>query len=98
MTIWYILLSFGTFIPVSVSCAKKNLATLRRSVVDHRVGFSFPFSSPDPALAAFLVADTFIAFVIFYRLRSSKPLQRLQNDFQPHLIFLSFAPLALFYF
>jgi hypothetical protein len=28
MTSWYFLCSFGTFIPVLVSCAKKNLATL----------------------------------------------------------------------
>jgi hypothetical protein len=28
MTIWYILCSLGTFFPVLVSCAKKNLATL----------------------------------------------------------------------
>jgi hypothetical protein len=28
MTIWYILCSFGTFLPVLVSCTKKNLATL----------------------------------------------------------------------
>jgi hypothetical protein len=29
MTIWYILWSFGTFLPVLVCCSKKNLATLR---------------------------------------------------------------------
>jgi hypothetical protein len=28
MTIWYILCSFGTFLPVLVSWTKKNLATL----------------------------------------------------------------------
>jgi hypothetical protein len=28
MTIWYILCSFGTFVPVLVYCVKKNLATL----------------------------------------------------------------------
>jgi hypothetical protein len=28
MTIWYILCSFGTFVPDLVSCTKKNLATL----------------------------------------------------------------------
>jgi hypothetical protein len=28
MTIWYILWSFGIFLPVLVICTKKNLATL----------------------------------------------------------------------
>jgi hypothetical protein len=28
ITIWYFLCSFGTFLPVLVSCTKKNLATL----------------------------------------------------------------------
>jgi hypothetical protein len=31
MTIWYMLCSFDTFFPVSVSCTKKNLATLMLS-------------------------------------------------------------------
>jgi hypothetical protein len=31
MTFWYILYSFGTFFPVSVSCTNKNLAALPNS-------------------------------------------------------------------
>jgi hypothetical protein len=34
MTIWYILYSFGTYFPVLVPCAKRNLATLRWISID----------------------------------------------------------------
>jgi hypothetical protein len=48
MTIWYILCSFGTFLPVLVSWAKKNLATLPSTAA--RFSVNAPFGTLEPIL------------------------------------------------